>query len=189
MSLTLITGPMFSCKTTNLIQKGIMYEKQGLNVCAIKFIDDNRYDAHKLVSHDKRFFRHAISTRLLKTVNVTPFEVILIDEAQFFEDILVSDEWANRGKKVFMAGLISDSNRQGFQNVLECLPKVDHVLHLNAQCNHCRVNPASFTWRKNTNEDNYKQIVIGGGGLYEPVCRSCFYSKTKSKSKMYSNLN
>ena len=50
--LELILGPMFSGKTTELIEKYKEIKEKGYDGCVINYIDDKRYSETRLSSHD-----------------------------------------------------------------------------------------------------------------------------------------
>lgn len=67
------------------------------------------------------------------------FQVLAIDEAQFFPDLVefcrsaVDDE----GKHVIVAGLSGDFKRQRFGDLLELMPLADSIKQLKSKCAFC----------------------------------------------------
>jgi thymidine kinase len=61
-------------------------------------------------------------------------KVIIIEEAQFFDDLLVFARTMveSFGKIVVVVGLDGDSNRKPFGQILECIPLCDNIIKLTA---------------------------------------------------------
>ncbi|XP_046359361.1 thymidine kinase, cytosolic-like isoform X2 [Haliotis rufescens] len=99
------------------------------------------------------------------------YDVIGIDEGQFFPDVVVfADTMAEKGKVVIVAALDATFQKKGFGDILNLVPLAEHVMKLSAVCMNC-YNEASFTKRKG-NETEVE--VIGGKDKYLAVCRACF---------------
>ena len=124
MTIHFITGPMFSGKTKQLIRIGQTLS-QG-NVLFVKHTIDTRYRNDFICTHDK-IQQKAISTTELTSLEISPdTKYILIDEGHFFSDLEIVEQWANEGKKIWISGLLSDSKRQIFPNIIPILAKLDH---------------------------------------------------------------
>lgn len=114
---------------------------------------------------------------------VNDFEVVAIDEGQFFCDIVeYCQKWADRGKIVVVAALDATYERKPFGSICELVSMAENVKKLTAVCLNC-AGEAMFTHKHchNTGEIN----DIGGLDKYIPVCRSCFLalnSKPQEKS-------
>jgi len=107
------------------------------------------------------------------------YDVIAIDEGQFFGDIEKCDMFANNGKTVIVAALDATFQRKPFGKVLELIPLAEKISKLSAVCVVCN-SDAFFSQR--IVEDSTIEL-IGGGESYRAVCRKCFYSdKKKEKS-------
>lgn len=165
--IILITGPMFSGKTTEMIRYYKRYSIAGKKCLAVKYINDNRYDTDKVVSHDFDSIK-AVSVRDLRDVNPTYYNVICIDEVQFFTDAAdIVDMWAFDGKIVICSGLSGTFERKPWQVISDLIPKADEIVHLKAICR-ANGNEASFTYRHGTDK---RDVVIGGQDIYDAVDR------------------
>lgn len=104
------------------------------------------------------------------------YDVIAIDEGQFFPDVVeYSEEAANKGHVVIIAALDGDFRRKPFGRVLELIPMAERVDKLTAVCMTCFTD-AAFTKRTVA----ATQIeLIGGAEAYKPVCRACFHAGTE----------
>ena len=102
---------------------------------------------------------------------VWDYEVIGIDEGQFFDDIIeFSEEMANNGKIVVIAALDGTFDWKKFGKVIDLIPLAEWVEKLDAVCMDCK-ETAYFTKRT---IDSKETEVIGGAEMYKPVCWKCF---------------
>ena len=181
-SISVIYGPMFSGKTTELLRRIRRHQIAERKCLLISYKNDNRYtEESKAFTHDK-IEMDASKVGLLCDVDglVDEYEVIGIDEGQFFDDLLEkTEEWANKGKTVIVAALDADFNRKPFKEVCQLLPLAEKVKKLNSVCFFCN-QKASFT--KKTKGDKNQLVEIGGKDVYQPACRKCFYTGKQLKS-------
>lgn len=176
--LELYIGPMWSGKTSKLVK--IYKELKHNNILAINYIDDNRYSSNRITTHDNTSIpcvkAKSLSTISNITQNMTTSifdraKVILINEGQFFNDIL---EWVKcavdiHKKHVYICGLDGDFKRQQFGNWLNLIPYCDKVTKLTADCKLCKKREAIFSYRLGKEES---QTVIGND--YMSLCRNCY---------------
>jgi thymidine kinase len=100
------------------------------------------------------------------------YDVVGIDEGQFFPDIVeFCEEAANQGKTVMVAALDGTFERKAFGNIISLIPMAEKVTKLCAVCVYC-TKEAAFT--KRVIESRQIQL-IGGAEMYKPVCRLCFF--------------
>jgi len=172
--IQLILGPMFSGKSTELIRRLKRYEIARYYCLIVKYAKDVRYDHESIATHDQQTLK-AISTDKLKDlkVNLEDYDVIGIDEGQFFPDIVeFSEEMANKGKTVVIAALDGTFQRKAFASILELVPLAEHVIKLTAVCMNC-FGEGSYTKRISADKE---VEVIGGADKYMATCRSCFFA-------------
>jgi thymidine kinase len=181
--LEIIKGPMFSGKTTRLMEIHKKYSFCDINTMVINYEKDTRYSNDLLSSHDKVMIPclKALTLNTLYNVhdktgkNVDDFmnaKIILINEGQFFPDIV---EWVSivvekYHKNVYICGLNSDFKRDKFGNWLDLETISDNVVMLQSFCSKCKKRPAIFSHRL-TNENDLELI---GSDCYIPVCRKCY---------------
>ncbi|XP_022317984.2 thymidine kinase, cytosolic-like isoform X2 [Crassostrea virginica] len=176
--IQLIFGPMFSGKTTELMRRMKRYQIANYKCLVVKYSKDDRYDKEGIATHDRQTLA-AIPADILEQVKAEAenYEVIGIDEGQFFKDIVeFCDEMAERGKTVIVAALDGTFQKKGFGNILSLVPLAESVIKLTAVCMRCN-SEGSFTKRKGTET---AVEVIGGTEMYLAVCRMCFNSPVKS---------
>ncbi|URH26636.1 thymidine kinase [Fowlpox virus] len=178
-SIHVITGPMFSGKTSELVRRIKRFMLSNFKCIIIKHCGDNRYnkdDINKVYTHDLLFMEATASSNLsvlVPTLLNDGVQVIGIDEAQFFLDIVeFSESMANLGKTVIVAALNGDFKRELFGNVYKLLSLAETVSSLTAICVKCYCD-ASFSKRVTENKE---VMDIGGKDKYIAVCRKCFFS-------------
>jgi len=175
--LTIITGPMFSGKTSHLIGEIGNALSIGLKPLIIKPAIDNRYSVEDIITHDEVSLKNMTGLPVMKlhpddfpSLNqLNGVDVLFIDEVQFFNKIgNVVDAYLNLGIDVVAVGLDMDSDGKAFGSMPLLLIKADNVIKLKAKCSVCG-KEATRTYRKKTT-DSKEQILIGGGDIYEARC-------------------
>lgn len=186
-------GPMFSGKTTKMLHRLTTCADVGLNVLYINHSDDERetdkQDSH-VTTHNSQF--NGTSSKISKKkisalvdLNVSAYDVIGVDEGQFFPDIVEAvRKWVIKYKKhVFIASLDGDANIQPFGHVHEliCLCSPKGLYKLESKCMNCLSRgvderqlhfvPAGYSFKKNGDSDQQKEI--GGVDKYMALCLKC----------------
>uniref|UniRef100_A0A6C0H3T7 thymidine kinase n=1 Tax=viral metagenome TaxID=1070528 RepID=A0A6C0H3T7_9ZZZZ len=176
--ITLIYGPMFSGKTTKLIE--IYREIQGTHkkCIAINYELDTRYGKNKIISHDGL----AIDCYSIKNLDdfiknnatkelIANADYIFINEAQFFDSLYTSVLYLNEtlGKNVVLCGLDLDYKRDKFGTMMELLSKATNVYKMTGKCAKC--SGASCYSHRSVN--SHFQILIGTAE-YIPLCETCY---------------
>lgn len=152
---------MFSGKSTELIRRLKRYQIARYPCLIVKYAKDIRYDLESIATHDQQTLK-AISADKLKNlkVNLSDYDVIGIDEGQFFPDIVeFSEEMANKGKTVVIAALDGTFQRKAFASILELIPLSEHVVKLNAVCMTC-FGDGSFTKRISADKEVHYVVNI-----------------------------
>ncbi|EGG22668.1 thymidine kinase [Cavenderia fasciculata] len=176
--IQVIYGPMFSGKTTELIRRIKRFNLTNQKCLLIKYSKDTRYneiDRSLLYTHDKQNYQ-AFPCSVLEEAKdkALDYDVIGIDEGQFFQDIVpFSEDLANRGKTVIVAALDGTFQRKPFGTVLELVPKAESITKLTAVCMQC-FKDAPFTKRIVPDET---VELIGGADKYISVCRECYHAE------------
>lgn len=175
-----ICGSMFSGKTEELIRrlKRAKIAKQKVEI--FKPVIDTRYDDEDVVSHDANTIRSTpvqSSSQILLMAN--DFDVVGIDEAQFFDNELASvcNMLANNGIRVIVAGLDMDYLGKPFGPIPELMAIAEYVTKVHAICPHCG-DLANYSHRT---VDQDGQVMLGETDVYEPLCRRHFVEKKKKK--------
>lgn len=174
--IEVICGSMFSGKTEELIRRLKRAKIANLKVEIFKPAIDIRYHEQNIVSHDENsIISSPIDNSQTILLLANDVDVIGIDEAQFFDDMLpeVCDQLALRGIRVIVAGLDMDYLAKPFGQMPNLLAKADYITKLHAICVKCG-NIANYSYRK---EAKGPQVLLGEKDVYEPRCRHCYYEK------------
>src|SRR5215469_9388553 len=179
--LEVITGPMFSGKSEELIRRLKRARIARQRVACYKPDIDLRYHRTAIASHSSQ--THDASTiaptsdRLREDLfgadRIRETDVIGIDEVQFFDaDIIpLSLELVHIGKRVILAGLDTTFANEPFGPVPNLMALADEVTKLSAVCMVCG-QPAIHTQRLGQSQE---LVVVGAAGLYEARCRAHFH--------------
>lgn len=177
--IEVICGSMFSGKSEELIRRVHRVQIAKKKVQVFKPTIDNRYSIQYIYSHNGtkvEAVNIAKSKDLLEKIEPDT-EVIAIDEAQFYDDDIVSicQKLANQGKRVIVAGLDQDFRGEPFGPIPKLLAVAEYIYKLQAICMVCG-NTASRTQRLvNGQPAKYSDstILIGAKESYEARCRKC----------------
>jgi thymidine kinase len=170
--LEIVLGPMFSGKTTHLVELYKTYMDSGMNVLVINYSADTRYDDKMLSTHDKVMIPCVFADNLSGISRYENYDVVLINEGQFFPDLFdFVNQLLKESKKIYVCGLDGDFERKKFGQILDLISLCDKVNKLSSLCSQCKDGtPGIFSMRL-TNET--KQTVVGSEN-YIPVCRKCY---------------
>jgi thymidine kinase len=192
MSLTIFFGPMFSGKTTKLLEELTRFVDVSDKPCLLinHSFDNREFGVGDVSSHNSSFkgVSHKITTLKnshLRDVDVSEYDIIGIDEAQFFEDLYeIVKVWVSKEKNVVISGLISDAFMKPFGEMYKLIPCADKVVQVHSICKECLgeytgiLTPdilnsmkAPFTMRISGGNN---QIEVGAADKYIPVCRKHF---------------
>lgn len=189
--LELILGPMFSGKTSQIIDLYKKYHFCDIPVIVVNHGEDTRYDMKKLSNHDKVMIECFQCTSLEDMIRenmdllVKKFAVVLINEGQFFEDLYDSVNFlVNKlNKHVFVAGLDGDFRAKKFGQILDLIPLCDKVEKCHSICASCKDGtPAIFTERISKHETAQKIIGVDS---YQPLCRKCYMENNIIEQSIY----
>jgi thymidine kinase len=175
--IEVITGPMFSGKSEELIRRLKRAQIARRRVACFKPDLDVRYHRTAIASHSAQTLDAMTVANMeeLKAVlmpMIDAVEVVGIDEAQFFDPTLIalSNELVHLGKRVIIAGLDTTFTGQPFAPMPELLAIADEVVKLSAVCMQCGA-PAVHTQRLGSSQS---LVLVGAAGVYEARCRACF---------------
>ena len=175
--LEVITGPMFSGKSEELIRRLKRARIARQRVACFKPDIDLRYHRSSIASHSSH--THEASTianvedlRERLFPQLAEIEVIGIDEVQFLSPAVIplALELVALGKRVLMAGLDTTFSNEPFGPVPNLMALADKVTKLSAVCMVCG-QAAIHTQRLGQSQE---LVVVGAAGLYEARCRTHF---------------
>lgn len=152
----------------------------------INHIFDDRNEQIGVSSHGSSFkgvseLIDIVKSGNLEDVNTEGYDVIGVDEAQFFSSLEKVFDWLSQGKVVIVSGLIADAFMKPFGKINTLITFADTVIQCHAICSECIkckgkiITPdalagmkAPFTFRL---EASTEQISVGASDKYIPVCR------------------
>ena len=195
--LEIILGPMYSGKTSKLLEIYKQCTFCNIQVAVLNHNADTRYSETMLSSHDKIMIP-CIQTENINSVwnytdldtkfdklaqqhlNLHMAQVILINEAQFFDDLVPCViDMLKQNKKVYIVGLDGDFQQKKFGTILDLIPLCDKVSKLSSLCNLCKNGEAGIFSMRLTKE---KEQMLIGSENYIPVCRGCLERSAFTKS-------
>jgi thymidine kinase len=175
--IEVITGPMFSGKSEELIRRLKRARIARQRVACFKPDIDLRYHRTAIASHSSQ--THEAATvpnvahlRQALYPQLEEVEVIGIDEAQFFDASIVQlvVELVHLGKRIVLAGLDTTFTGDPFGPIPALMAIADEITKLSAVCVVCGA-PAIHTQRLGASRE---LVVVGAAGVYEARCRVCF---------------
>ena len=188
--LELFIGPMFSGKTSKLVEIYKQCIFCNIPVAVINHSIDQRYDDTLLSTHDKVMIpciqtnklkdvwyygtseTDIVLNRLDDSVKLVAADVIIINEGQFFEDLLPAiNHMLQHNKKIYVGGLDGDFERKKFGQILDLIPLCDKVTKMTSLCGICKNGTAGIFSKRISLE---KEQTVVGSDNYIPVCRSCY---------------
>lgn len=118
-------------------------------------------------THDKKILDAYSSYSLLSVINTIEYknaDIIIIDESQFFTDLLIfiKDQIEMSDKIFYILGLNGDCNQEKIGLLNEVVPLCDSVTHLLAYCEMCKDGTQAPFTRKvfgNSNDISYNNYI------------------------------
>ncbi len=189
MSLELLLGPMFAGKSSALLSIVRRHKALGWSVMVITHACDTRYGTDpQIVNHDlQRCPAVAAATLmpLLETAEYQQARLVVVEEAQFFADLIPFVQRAvdTDGKHVVVVGLDGDAERKPFGRVLDLVPFADRITKLTALCKFCADGtPAIFTFAAADDAvaaAAMGEACVGAADKYTPMCRKHYLAARK----------
>ena len=175
--IEVICGSMFSGKTEELIRRLNRARIARQTVEIFKPAIDVRYHAQDVVSHDETAIHSTpvqAASQILLYAN--DFDVVGIDEAQFFDSELVNvcNKLADMGTRVIVAGLDMDYTGKPFGPIPDLMATAEYVDKVHAICIECG-GLAQYSHRI---VEAKGLVVLGEKQQYEPLCRECYIKKS-----------
>jgi thymidine kinase len=176
-SIEVITGSMFCGKTEELIRRLRRATIAKQKVQVFKPTIDNRYGEEKVTSHAGANFaalpiNNASEIKEHLRADTT---VVAIDEAQFFdaEIISITQQLADQGIRVIVAGLDTDFRGEPFGPMPILMSKAEKVDKLHAICVLCGEEASRTQRLVDGNPARYDDpvVIVGAAELYEARCR------------------
>ena len=179
--IEVICGSMFSGKTEELIRRLKRAKIANQKIQIFKPSIDSRSDEY-IESHDKKKIKSMTVKTAYDIFEIgKDFDVIGIDEVQFFDNDIISvcNSLANNGVRVIAAGLDMDYLGHPFGPMPNLMAIAEYVTKVHAICSETG-NIANYSYRKKK-EDSI--ILIGEEDEYKALSREMFFKKMNKKKK------
>lgn len=170
----LITGPMFSGKTSALIQKFQEAEKQNIKAKCFKPVVDNRYAIDKIVSHDGNKIEAAVIENVSDLLKIaSEYKLVFIDEIQFLDPTItkIIEDLKKKSIDVVASGLEYDYMGNYFGEMKQLVSQANSISRLTGTCMVCNAI-GTHTFRKD--KQNFDTVLVGSHDLYEIRCEACY---------------
>ena len=177
--IEVICGSMFSGKTEELIRRLKRAKIANQKIQIFKPSIDSRSDEY-IESHDKKKIKSITVKTAYDIFEIgKDFDVIGIDEVQFFDNDIISvcNSLANNGVRVIAAGLDMDYLGHPFGPMPNLLAIAEYVTKVHAVCSKSG-KMASYTHRI---VDNDELILLGDIKKYQALSRKEFLKSNQSK--------
>jgi len=184
-------GPMASGKTTKALNEAMVksithstlyISYEGSSKRDVAGGDEANFSSHNALLKSSPTNITFVSTVLLSEVDVRNYDVIVIDEANFYKDLyFLVKHWLKLNKYIIVVGLDGDYKQEKFGHILDLIPLCDKIKKTRAVCGMCAIEvnqsanfmgfrgvPAPFT-KRNIQCDQVE--LIGGNDIYTSVCR------------------
>lgn len=157
--IILYLGPVFSGKTTKLLEKFSKYDHQPLSTVLVKFSPSPKIE-DKIISHDGLNKKAISCSKLNEQISrLLQFDIIGIDEGHLFPDLVeICEELEEKGKIIYVTALNGNEKMKPFENISRLFSRAEKIKLFDAFCFLCK-ECAKFS--KKTEE-----------GM-KPVCRKC----------------
>lgn len=169
---------MYSGKTQEAIRLCKRYKSIEKKVLIVNHSLDDRYSKELyIVSHD------GVKEECLKTDTLLPIleiskyieaDVVIIEEAQFFPDLLEFVGTRHMDKDFIVVGLSGDYQMNPIGDVLSLISKADYIEKLLALCKYCG-NGTAAPFTKKINGSN-EIVQVGATDLYVAVCKHHYFN-------------
>lgn len=180
--IEVICGSMFSGKTEELIRRLNRAKFARQKVEIFKPAIETRYHEEMVVSHDANQIRSTpVTSSAMMKLLAQGCDVVGIDEAQFFDDeiVTVCNDLANSGIRVIVAGLDMDFKGNPFGPMPALMATAEYVTKVHAVCTRTG-NLANYSFRK-ANNDNL--VMLGETEEYEPLSRAAYFEAMREAAK------
>ncbi len=195
--LDIIIGTMFSGKTSYLLGQIAKMAELNYRILYVNIEFDTRSDNY-FSTHNPFFDNHVdfikkesiknnvhmCKSRTLSNIDISSYNIVIIDEAHFFDDLI---EFTNKAlelkKYIIVAGLQADFKGHKFGKILDLIPISTNITRLHAYCSECAKNKMCRIAIYSKKITKSKKINdVGGSDKYIPVCREHYFEQTNETS-------
>lgn len=181
--LTIITGPMWSGKTTELLRRYDRKVHAHVDCLLVKHGIDTRYGHQHIITHVNTYGLHTKGQAVIYDTiaglisgeglfSDRKVDSVFIDEIQFFSDKHLCLELLRVGINVVVAGLNGDFKQNMFPGMDKLFAHASDITMLTAVCGKCRKQDAPFSCKLKETTGS-QEVDIGGAEKYIPLCMGC----------------
>tara|TARA_B100001564_G_scaffold186141_1_gene156335 strand:- start:1889 stop:2455 length:567 start_codon:yes stop_codon:yes gene_type:complete len=178
--LHIIIGPMFSGKSTRLINEINTLKMYKKNILIINSNKDSRVANNFIKTHNNIKY-NAIKLNELDESKILSiikkYDTLCIDEAQFFSNLIpFVKKLLEYNIHIIVAGLNGDTQQNKFGHIIDLIPWANKIDKLSGICTLCNDGtPGDFSILKK-NMEKKEQILVGGDDMYQCVCRKHIFN-------------
>lgn len=172
--ISLVMGPMFSGKTTELLRR---LERSYLGNKKVILLRP-KLDTRSFLSHS------ATNTQWLEEkfvdlqeFDATKYDVVGIDEGQFHKGLKeFCKKYGLTERKIIVSALHATSEAEMFDEIVSVVPYCEEIMKLNAVCTKCGSEMGNYTYFLAGNKT--EKIAVGGSDAYTSLCGVCYHIET-----------
>tara|TARA_B100001175_G_scaffold307802_1_gene307431 strand:+ start:236 stop:811 length:576 start_codon:yes stop_codon:yes gene_type:complete len=174
--LHIIFGPMFSGKSTKLLNEVNCLKIYKKNILVINSIKDTRVENNKIKTHDGLKYNaykvDELKEELIIEILNNKYDTICIDEAQFFNNLeYFVKELLKYNIHIVVAGLNGDTNQKKFGYIIDLIPYANKITKLSGICTICNDGTLGDFTSIKPHIEKKDQVLVGANDMYICVCR------------------
>ncbi|MBQ9495864.1 MAG: hypothetical protein IJR50_09575 [Treponema sp.] len=183
--IELITGPMFSGKSTLLFQKMERYVYAHKKIILVRPVRDTRnFFSHSPLDNGLQRLADSgkIETRTIPAftdeTRFDDYDAVFVDEYFMIKNCVRLALACRTDQDVYFAGLLATSECELFAETIPLLPYCDSIIKLNGVCTQCGSQFGNYSYyMKGKKTDD----IVVGNDEYTCLCRDCYIKNQSEK--------
>lgn len=175
--ITLVLGPMFSGKTTELIRQLERAHIANKRVVLLR----PKLDTRPFLSHSSKDTPWLEEQFVdLKDFDATKYDVVGVDEGQFHKGLKTfCKKYGLTGRRIVISALHATSECEMFEEIVSVIPYCEEIIKLNAVCTKCGSEAANYTYFLAGNKTD--KVAVGGSDSYTALCSVCYHIESSNE--------